>query len=669
MLPSYIKPLPDRFGDDEINYLQEKGALTIPHDNLRNELIRCYAEVIHPFMPLLDLHDFVATLDCEDGSKRMSLLLFQAVMFAGVASVDMRHLEIAGYSARRDARGDFFIRTRLLYDFDLEEDRITLIQSLLMMTYWYETPDAQKDSHHWMGIAVSLAQATGLHRNAAYSTTIDPATQKLWKRIWWSMFMRDHLIALGMRKPTRIKATDFDVPMLVLDDFEIAAIPEKSSCIPAGHRLLRDVNKQRQLALLCVEKAKLCVCINSVLSIQYSVVQSRGDTGSGQSAQSTMVLHPRRAGSATADVLACDKALRNWRDALPKEARYEVSLCKDVGTGDGYVFLNCSLLHMIYYAGLSALHRPQLASSGIVSQAAEAAAIGLSRKAVHLAANEITNISNTLYDLDLVRLLPTSGITILLPATIIHFLETRTPDEAARRAGLQGFCRCMQIIARLREVYTAADYSIMFLDAAIRKAEPALLEKSIEVKYARDIINSTRDTLEAGHRLKITNPPTPSTDRGRVISLLEEGIASSHTSAETALNDPPITDVDIADRLNTYLVLECQTFNKGASGACQQCSSFSSGVDPISTPKFEDRMDMDMNTDTDDAKSTVDGPGTEGANKVFSDGAIMIGMGDVEPDFDRMVKLDSFSGSCEFEYNDPYGVMQSESSGFATEQL
>ena len=33
------------------------------------------------------------------------------------------------------------------------------------MTYWYETPDDQKDTWHWMGVAISLAHTIGLHRN------------------------------------------------------------------------------------------------------------------------------------------------------------------------------------------------------------------------------------------------------------------------------------------------------------------------------------------------------------------------------------------------------------------------------------------------------------------------------------------------------------------------
>jgi hypothetical protein len=113
-LPSFIKPLPSRIGPDEVGYLQMKGALTLPTSALRNELLRAYVEFVHPYMPLLDLNNFLVTVDSEDGSTgKISLVLFQAVMFAGSAFVDTRHLHIAGYRTRKEARKDFFMKTRV----------------------------------------------------------------------------------------------------------------------------------------------------------------------------------------------------------------------------------------------------------------------------------------------------------------------------------------------------------------------------------------------------------------------------------------------------------------------------------------------------------------------------------------------------------------------------
>jgi hypothetical protein len=119
-LPLYIKPLPAKIGPDEVAYLEKKGALTVPKSTLRSEMLRAYVEFVHPYMPLLDLHDFLAMIDRPDGSLgKVSLILFQAVMFAGSAFVDMRHLRTAGYASRKEARKDFFQKTRVSHHFSL----------------------------------------------------------------------------------------------------------------------------------------------------------------------------------------------------------------------------------------------------------------------------------------------------------------------------------------------------------------------------------------------------------------------------------------------------------------------------------------------------------------------------------------------------------------------
>jgi hypothetical protein len=113
-LPRFIKPLPAKIGPDEISYLERKGALTVPRGTLRSEMLRAYVEFVHPYMPLLDLHDFLSMIDRADGSKgKVSLILFQAVMFAGSAFVDMQYLRAAGYATRKEARKDFFQKTRV----------------------------------------------------------------------------------------------------------------------------------------------------------------------------------------------------------------------------------------------------------------------------------------------------------------------------------------------------------------------------------------------------------------------------------------------------------------------------------------------------------------------------------------------------------------------------
>lgn len=114
-LPDYIRPLPAKFQEDDIDYLHTKGALTIPDIELRNELLKSYIQYVHTYMPLLELDDFLGVVFRNDSTKRLSLLLFQAVMFAGTAFIDMKHLRAAGYESRKSARKTFFQRARVSF--------------------------------------------------------------------------------------------------------------------------------------------------------------------------------------------------------------------------------------------------------------------------------------------------------------------------------------------------------------------------------------------------------------------------------------------------------------------------------------------------------------------------------------------------------------------------
>ncbi|KAL5120282.1 hypothetical protein ACEQ8H_001840 [Pleosporales sp. CAS-2024a] len=561
-LPRFIKPLPSRIGPDEVAYLERKGALTVPTGTLRSEMLRAYIEFVHPYMPLLDLHDFLTIIDKPDGScGNVSLILFQAVMFAGSAFVDMKYLQTAGYTTRKGARKDFFQKTRILYDFDYESDRVSLVQALLLLTYYYETPDDQKDTWHWMGVATSVAHTIGLHRNPD-NTNLDTKRVKLWKRIWWSTYMRDRLIALGMRRPTRIKAEDFDVPMLTLDDFEIAAMPDSITCIPADCRVAKDVEIQRQLAIMCIEKARLCLRISHVLSKQYCVLNNNHGL---QNDRTTMMLLPKKLDPETSEVKACDHALQKWVSELPEEARYT-----DKPSGEDAIDLAKSLLHMIFFTTLSALHRPQVlpnsqggggATSAPAKPNVESDLLDISRRNVRRAASAITSIAQRLDARGLVKYLPTTGVTVLLPAIIIHLLDIKAPEEETRRLSLRGFCQCMTVMGKLRDLYAAADYSVAFLEAAIRKAgihvAPPMPAQAASPMPKPNPVNSLHDLVDAGRRLETVNRTAATTSLSLQRSTLTPPPDSSTTTSMTALekqsNDNNVTDEEVARRLETFL--------------------------------------------------------------------------------------------------------------------
>lgn len=396
--------------------------------------------------------------------------------------------------------------------------------------------------------------------------------------------MRDRLIALGMRRPTRIKNEDFDVPMLTIDDFDIGHLSTYSSQFAVASKLMQDTRMQRDLAIMCIEKAKLCICISHVLMTQYSVLHNNhGIQSSEGNTKSTMMLVARKDDPEICDVKACDEELQQWRASVAPEAEYREANLEDASYGNECVALNRSLLHMVYFATLSALHRPQvLPSTAWPARKAALEVLNTSRRTVRSAANRITTIAQNLSDLNLVRYLPTSGITVLLPAIIIHLLDIKAPDEPTRRASLQGFCQCMQILNKLRDIYAAADYSTAFLEAAIRKAEITIPKNGAEPTREPSAF-TTNHLMNAGKRLRM-NPPMQNASR-----LTPPPDASAHSMPPPA--DAGSSDEQLAHQLNSYLA--------------------------STPPSSEDHADLHM----DDANAFE--------------------MPDFEPDFDALINLDA----------------------------
>ena len=423
---------------------------------------------------------------------------------------------------------------------------MALVQALLLMTIWYESPDDEKDTWHWIGIAVSRAQNIGLHRNPARSNKLDVKKQRLRKRIWWSCVIRDRLISLGMRRPTHTKAEDSEVPMLTVDDFEIEALPAEITCISTECVLARDVNKQRALAQMVIESARLCLCIGHILSAQYSVghpgIETEGEEGM---VVTTATLLPRKLDPATSEVKICHDELQTWLARLPEVAQLDLPEAHSVGRSDAPIVLNRAMLHLVYYTALSALHRPQTLPNIVDAGAAGASAgeiIEMSQENVRLAAAGITTIAHNLLELDFARFLPTTGVTTLQPAIIVHLGDMKAASRETRRKALQGFCHCLQVMNQLRQSFASADFTVAVFDSAIRKADILLPEESGEDSQV--VATSTDDLLEAGLRLKLISPIV---EPRTTFTPPPEATQSAQDMGRA------MSDNDVTKRLQTYL--------------------------------------------------------------------------------------------------------------------
>lgn len=467
-LPPFIQKLPS-LADEDADYLKAKGVFSLPDERLQNELLRTFVLHVHPYLPVLDLPPFLQAIADNNGHSAVSLLLMYAVMFSAIAFVDPTHIQRAGYTSRKAARQEFFRKARVspiavshltiltiyqvLYDFDVERDRIVLIQTVLLMTYWHENQDDPKDFRHWLEIALSQAALAMPIKEQEQRTRASTFTSPgLWKRLWWCMYTRDRLNALNLRRSPVIKDAEFTVPLPTLSDFDIGPYPPSVLAMPVlgACEVLRSPTQQQHLAAMFIEKAKLCTTISGII---FPITNA--------------------AVFAPAVFTHYIAALDEWHTSLPKEVQYHSppEQTAALSEGERALFAYRAWLEMIYLAASGALHRQNQAQSqnekSLQSGGGGDSTTNPSGDDIHSVTQSIAGVADGLNQLDLVHCLPTTTVGLLTPVLATHFMNIRSETPDLWRNAFQSLYQCLKVLEKLGEVYELAESMAGFFQAAI----------------------------------------------------------------------------------------------------------------------------------------------------------------------------------------------------------
>lgn len=193
--------------------LWDKGHYVLPRPDILDLLLAEYFEVWHPWYPVLDKRSFYEALRTNTFSHQ----LLQAVLMTAATHCDISIITRAGFPTRRAAVDAFYTRTRGLFDGDVEPDKLTNIQTLFLLQFWWRAVTDHKDPLWWLGGAIRQAQAMGLHRSAANSNLSD-TDKSTWRRVWWLLYLRDRLASAHYGRPMMIRRSDCDVEPITAAD-------------------------------------------------------------------------------------------------------------------------------------------------------------------------------------------------------------------------------------------------------------------------------------------------------------------------------------------------------------------------------------------------------------------------------------------------------------------
>ncbi|KAL7949817.1 fungal-specific transcription factor domain-containing protein [Trichoderma barbatum] len=392
----------------EIDILHQRGAFLLPPRSLCDELIDAYFQWVHPIVPVINRTRFMRQY--RDPKNPPSLLLLQAVLLAGSRVCQNAQLMDANGSTTPAAL-TFYKRAKALYDANYEDDRVTIVQSLLLMGWYWEGPeDVTKNVFYWSRVATIVAQGSGMHRSVERSQ-LSKSDKRLWKRIWWTLFTRDRSVAVALGRPVHINLDDSDVEMLTEDDF-IEDESDRGSEYPPD-----PIHVQ-----FFLQYVKLCEIMGLVLSQQYSVA-SKG--------------RQRNA----IDLTHSDMALADWLQNCPKIVYWEMPR---------HHFWS-ALLHSNYYTTLCLLHRAHMPPSG--SPRFPNDTPYPSRNIAFQAAAMITSIVENLAAHNQLRYCPAFIVYSLFSALIMHVYQMRSPVPSIQQVTQDRMRSCMQAMKEVSRVW------------------------------------------------------------------------------------------------------------------------------------------------------------------------------------------------------------------------
>jgi hypothetical protein len=280
------------------------------------------------------------------------------------------------------------------------------------MTFFPQKINEPKGQAYLVGHAVSIAYKVGLHRDPTNFQS-KASVRHLRKRLWWSLFIRERTLLLDQGTPWVIDNSDYDVPMIKLDDF---CLPDVCQDIGTQSPLvdLNDISRQRKIAIMWIERAKLAVIMGQLPPISVRIPESNSSIFERPSLQSGLP-HFQEYFNDTAI------GLERWKRDISPEINFAQLSSPALWVGDRELYLQCATLKLLYYTV-----KFQLAVL-LVLPRTQTQTVQFSQKRTRQGVNESCNaIMQIIKDLQLYGCsahVPLYGISVLRPVLIWAILN------------------------------------------------------------------------------------------------------------------------------------------------------------------------------------------------------------------------------------------------------
>ncbi|KAM5346048.1 hypothetical protein ACJ41O_009053 [Fusarium nematophilum] len=409
----------------DLQFLELKGCLHVLRPQILDQFVRQYFLHMHPMLPILDEGTFWDVYTQRASSRKphqkISLLLFQAMMFACCSYVPQATLSLLGLKTARAARAAFYRLARLLFNFETESSSITRSQAALLLASWsfssYDVP--RKPNTPWLSIAIQHARDAEAHNYKAFAEKSEEYSLR--KRLWWCCIIRDRIFGLGMRRGILITPDHFDVGYHShLGYYDLVGECDRS--------LVHDTDTKIRLAEILELLVELCIILTDVLQLAFPIEDRLRPDGPHVEALGRI---------RSCRFRSCRLALHRWHDQATVRLPDFGSPPESLKRHDSVVLFS-NLVAMYYYSTKVALgHHEilQLATNAMTSATSPSDIITLKDSYFELqdATLGTTGCLEKLIHLSLVRWLPITAVSCTALPLLLHLLgvEKLSSSKAA----------------------------------------------------------------------------------------------------------------------------------------------------------------------------------------------------------------------------------------------
>lgn len=467
LLRDFMRAHPEKFPStlslppEDMSYLRSLGCFTLPEPVTCQRYIDSYFALMNAQFPVVNEHQFRTDYYNLEGGDFPSLTLLQAVLYVGsFFYTEKGWTERECHQQRLNSR-QFYRRARALLDLGVEVDTLCQIQAELIMTkYWYILTTVKTSGFAYIAANVAKAHSLGMQKDQSESTTLAVVDQRLYKRIWWSLYIRDTYMAALLGRPYAITEDVYTVKQPVPEDM----IDTAASDVPCS-----------QEGLLFVHRVRLAHGFRLVAK-KIAKIEAK-DFEPGETVEGLL--------------RECDDVVLSWIEKLPKDLLFHID---DPSRNSPL----SATIAMEYYSLLLIVHKVhifQLQPNNDLKVSYPYSSWAITFKSCHMLAT-------------IGKYLQKTGATLLYPGTFTAFLafagtmliyQLYNQDLKIVELARKGIETCIEVLESIKEAWPFASVHHFYLKSFYEDDEKRITIIKRMLAYGsksqlqpRTSLNSTR---------------------------------------------------------------------------------------------------------------------------------------------------------------------------------